>query len=88
MEPSGPTMGRLSCWGLREIFSIIWVLSGSFSRSDPIRTPIFDWYVVWWGLKNKHDKGHCSKEIGLRLHILITAVHSVVNTIGRIYVSN
>ena len=28
--------------------------------------PIFEWYVVWCGFKNGHQKDICLKEIGLR----------------------
>ena len=30
----------------------------------------------------------CSKEIGLRLQILITSLHSTINIIGKAYASN
>ena len=38
-----------------------WVVFLNRTRS------IFDWYVVWWGPKNKHHNGACLKEIGLHL---------------------
>ena len=44
--------------------------------------------VVWRGSKSKHHKDACSKEIGLRLQILITTLHSIVNIIERTYLSN
>ena len=44
---------------------------------------IFDWCMVWWGSKSKYHKDTCLKEIGLRLSILFTMLHSIVNTIGR-----
>ena len=31
---------------------------------------LFEWYVVWWGLKSKRLKDTCLKEIGLCLQIL------------------
>ena len=34
------------------------------------RTPMFDWYVVGWGLKNKHHNNTCLKEIGPWCQIL------------------
>ena len=41
-----------------------------------------------WESKSKHHKDTCSKEIGLRLQISITTLHSIVNKIGRTYVSD
>ena len=49
-------------------------------------TPIFTWCLARWGSRNKHHKSTCSKEIGRCLLILITTLHSIVNTIGRTYV--
>jgi hypothetical protein len=51
------------------------------------RAPMFDWYVVQWLSNNKHHKDTCSKQIGLRLQIIIITPHSTVNTFGRTYVS-
>ena len=48
----------------------------------------YGWYVVWWGSKSKHHQDTCSSEIGVCLHVLITTLHSLVITIGRIYVSS
>ena len=36
------------------------------------RTPIFEWYVVWCGSKNKHQIGrHVFQEIGLSAQNMI-----------------
>ena len=32
---------------------------------------LFEWYVVWWGLKSIRHKNICLKEIGLCLQILL-----------------
>jgi hypothetical protein len=45
----------------------------------------------WFGedqRANVMTKDTCSKEIGLRLQILITTPHSIGNTVGRVYVSS
>ena len=52
------------------------------------RTPRFHCYVVWRGSKSKHHKDTCLNEIGQCLQILITTLHSIMNTIGRTYLSN
>jgi hypothetical protein len=44
-------------------------------------TPIFDWYTVQRGPKRKHRKDTYLKEIGLRFQILISTLHSIMNTI-------
>ena len=46
------------------------------------RTPIFDWWIVRWGSKNKHHTYTCLQDIGLRLQIFLTT-HSMVNTTNR-----
>jgi hypothetical protein len=46
------------------------------------RNPRFDWCVVQWGSDSKHHNDTCSKEIGLRLWILSSTLHSIVSTIG------
>lgn len=51
------------------------------------QAPMFDWYVVQWWSNNKHHKDTSSKHIGLHLHIIIIALHSILNTYGRTYVS-
>ena len=51
-----------------------------------IRTPIFEWYVDWYGSKNKYQKGTCSKEIGLYSY-MITILGSIVHIIGRTYLA-
>ena len=48
------------------------------------RTPRIDWYVV--RSKSKHHKHICLKEIELGLQIVLTTLHSIVNSIGRTYV--
>ena len=48
--------------------------------------PIFDWY----GLATSKSKCHtyiCSNGIGLRPQTLISIIHSIVNTIGKTYMS-
>ena len=51
---------------------------------------MFDWYIYGRGEDQRATiiKDMCLKEIGLRLQILITTLHSIVNTIGRTYISN
>ena len=48
-------------------------------------TPVFDWCMVRLGSKKKHHKDTRLEEIELHLQILLTAKHSMVNTIGRTY---
>ena len=44
------------------------------------RTPKFEWFVVWCGSKNGHQKGiTCSKEIGVHAQNMITILGSIVN---------
>ena len=46
------------------------------------RTPKFEWFVIWCGSKNGHQKGiMCLKEIGHRAHNMITIPGSIVNII-------
>ena len=51
------------------------------------QTPRFDWFAVRFGSERKYHKDTCFKEIGPRLQILITALHSIMNIDGRTYVS-
>ena len=51
-------------------------------------TPRFNWYLIQSGSKSKHHKDTCLKEIGLCHQAFITTLHSIVNTIGRTYVSS
>ena len=51
-------------------------------------TPKFEWYVVQWGSKRKHHKDTCLWKIGLHLQTWITTLHSIINVIENIYVSN
>jgi hypothetical protein len=37
-----------------------------------IRTPIFEWYVVWYDSKNGYPKNMCLKGIGLRVQNMIS----------------
>ena len=60
---------------------VVWFLSLDW-------THVFDWYVVQWGSKSKHHEDTHLNEIGLCLQILLTTLHSIVNTIGRTYVVN
>ena len=41
-----------------------------------IRTPIFEWYVVWCGSKNKSQKEMCLEEVGLCAQNMITIIGS------------
>jgi hypothetical protein len=50
-----------------------------------IPTPIFEWYVVECGYKNKYTNDTCLKEIGLRAKNMITILGSIVNIIGVTY---
>ena len=51
-------------------------------------TPIFGWYVVWYGSKNKYQKNISLKEIGLYVDNLMTILGSMVNTIERTYITH
>ena len=55
---------------------------GCYSVTFLKQTPLFEWFVVRYGSKNKHCKDTCSKEIGLHLQILLTTLYSRVNTTG------
>ena len=55
------------------------------SVTCPTQKPIFEWYVVWCGSKNGHQKDMRLKEIGLRAQNMITFLSSIGNQIGRIY---
>ena len=46
------------------------------------RTLVFEWYVIWRGLKNKYKKDMCLKEIGLCAQNMITILSSTINIIG------
>ena len=43
--------------------------------------------MIWWGSTSKHHEDTCLKEIRLCLQILITTLHSTMNTIKRTHVS-
>lgn len=45
------------------------------------KTPIFGWYVVWCGFKNKYQKYMCLKDISLHAHNILTILRSIVNII-------
>ena len=66
-----------------------WILErkvcGCYSVVFLNQTPIFDWYTVMWGSKNKHYKGTCLKEIGLHLQFILTTPHSIVHAIKSAY---
>lgn len=47
-----------------------------------IRTPIYKWYVIWCGFKNRYQKDVCSNEIGLHAQNWTTFLGSIVNIIG------
>ena len=48
-----------------------------------IQSPIFEWCVVWCGVKNGHPKGIMYlEEIGLFAQNMITILNSMVNLIG------
>ena len=51
-----------------------------------IMTPIFGWYVFWYGSKNGYQKDMCMKEIGLSVQNMIT-LGQMVNIIGGIYMT-
>ena len=44
---------------------------------------MFEWYVVWGGSKNGHQKVKCLKEIGQHVHNIITILGALVTIIGR-----
>jgi hypothetical protein len=46
-----------------------------------IWTPIFEWYVVGCGSKNRHQNDTYFKEIGLHARDLITILGAIVNVI-------
>ena len=48
------------------------------SNTTIIWTPIFEWYVVRCGFKNRYQKGiMCLKEIGLRAQNMISILGSI-----------
>ena len=47
--------------------------------------PIFEWFRC--GFKNIYQKDMCSKKIGLRAQNMITILDSIINIIGRIYMT-
>ena len=46
------------------------------------QTPIFEWYVVRCGSKNRYQNDLCLKEIGLHAQNMVTILGSTVNIIG------
>ena len=60
----------------------IYKVDGSWATRPPNRNPCIDWYVARWGSKSQHYKNTWLKEIGVRLWLLITTLHSILNTIG------
>ena len=46
-------------------------------------TTLSEWYVLWCGFKNGHQKDTCFKEIGLHAQNMITISGTVVNLMGR-----
>jgi hypothetical protein len=50
------------------------------------QTPIFDWYVIRCGSKNKYQKDMCLKESELHAQNMITILGSIViNIMGDVY---
>jgi hypothetical protein len=49
------------------------------------QTPIFQWYVVWFGSKNGYQEDMCLREIRLCAHNMITILGSMLNVIGGTY---
>ena len=56
-----------------------------YSNIAIILTPIFKWYVVRCGSKNRHQKHMHLKEIGLGAQTMLIILGSVVNIIRRTY---
>ena len=52
-----------------------------------IRSPIFEWYVVWCGTKNGYQKYICFEEVGLRDQNMITILDSRINIIEGTYMT-
>ena len=53
-----------------------------------METPIFEWYVVWYGSNNRYQKGiMCLEAIRLRDQNMITILGSIVNIIGTTYMT-
>ena len=48
-------------------------------------TPVFEWYVVWCGYKNKYEKDICLKEIGLHAQNMITILSLSQHDWGDLY---
>lgn len=49
-------------------------------------TPLFEWYMAGFVVKNKHQKAMCYDEIGLCIQNILTILGSILDTIGRAYV--
>ena len=40
----------------------------------PMRAPIFDWYVIWYGFKNIYQKDMYIRKIGLDTQDMLTII--------------
>ena len=60
----------------------LWVLNWLSFLTRPL---YLDWYVVYWGLRNTHKNYTCLEEIGLRIQISVTTLHSIT---GKTYISS
>jgi hypothetical protein len=50
-----------------------------------IRSPTFEWYVVWCGIKNEYQKFICLNEVGLRAQNMITILDARTNVMEGTY---
>ena len=48
---------------------------------------MFERYVVWYGFKNRYHKDTWLKEIGLLALNMITILGSIINIIGKAYMT-
>lgn len=46
-----------------------------------MRTPIFEWYVIWCGSKSGYESEMCLKKNVPRVQIVIITLSSIVNII-------
>ena len=52
-----------------------------------IKTPIFEWYVLWCGFKNILQKDMFPKNIALCVQNMITIMNSTININGGTYMT-
>ena len=66
-----------------QLCTILYKVDVPKSKTTIIWTPIFEWYVVRCGSKNRHPIHMCLKEIGPCAQNMLIILGSIVNMIGR-----